>query len=179
MTHDIIEATRRWVERAVIGLDLCPFAQGVYRSGRVRFRVSEQRTAVGLLEDLARELTYLQETPAEHCETTLLIHPWGLNDFIEYNEFLEVCDRLIEDLELEGEIQVASFHPHYQFADSGADDVANNTNRSPYPTLHLLRESSVERALEVTPQPESIYENNIRRLRSLGTAGWQALWADE
>jgi uncharacterized protein len=176
MTQEIIDATRRWVERAVIGLDLCPFAGPVYRGDRVRFRVSEQRSAAGLLEDLGAELSYLHETPAEQCETALLIHPWALNDFIEYNDFLEVCDQLIRDTDLEGEIQVASFHPQYQFADTAVGDIENYTNRSPYPTLHLLRELSIERALAGTPDPDSIYENNIRRLREIGAAGWAALW---
>ncbi len=178
MTDEIINATRRWVERAVIGLDLCPFAERVYRGDRVRFRVSDQRSAEGLLEELSSELNYLHETAAEQCETTLLIHPWVLTDFIEYNDFLPICDELIRELYLEGEIQVASFHPQYQFADTAPDDIENHTNRSPYPTLHLLRELSVERALASTPNPEAIYENNIRRLRALGPAGWRALWSD-
>ncbi len=178
ITDDIINATRRWVERAVIGLGLCPFAERVYRGDRVRFRVSEQRSPTALLEELAVELTHLHETTPEQCETTLLIHPWVLKDFMDYNDFLPVCDELIRELDLEGEIQVASFHPQYQFADTATDDVENNTNRSPYPTLHLLRELSVEQALAAMPNPESIYENNIVRLRALGSAGWQALWDD-
>jgi uncharacterized protein len=167
------------VERAVIGLALCPFAESVYRSDRVRFHVSRQRSAAGLLEELRAELSYLHGVDAQACETTLLIHPWVLTDFIEFNDFLQICDDEIVDLGLEGEIQVASFHPRYQFAGTRPDDIENHTNRSPYPTLHLLREASVERALANVPDPESIYENNIRRLRELGAAGWQALWSDE
>ncbi|MEA3151984.1 MAG: uncharacterized protein QOD56_2923 [Gammaproteobacteria bacterium] len=167
------------MERAVIGLGLCPFAESVYRSDRVRFRVSEQRSAAGLLEDLREELNHLQSQDAQVCETTLLIHPWVLNDFIEFNDFLQICDAAVADLGLEGEIQVASFHPEYQFAGTQADDIENHTNRSPYPTLHLLREASVERALEAVPNPDSIYENNILRLRELGPEGWRALWPDE
>lgn len=176
---DIIEATRRWVERAVIGLGLCPFAQSVYRSHRVRFHVSEQRTAAGLLRDLRTELTYLRSTGASQCETTLLIHPWVLNDFAEFNDFLQICDAAVVELDLEGEIQIASFHPRYRFAGTGPHDIENHTNRSPYPTLHLLREASVERALATVADPRSIYENNILRLRELGAAGWQALWSDD
>jgi len=177
MEHDeIIAATRRWLERAVIGLDLCPFADSAYRGGRVRFQVSEQRSAAGLLEDLRDELNLLQASDASQCETTLLIHPWVLNDFVEYNEFLDVCDAAVADLELEGEVQVASFHPQYQFADTQPEDIDNFTNRSPYPMLHLLRESSVERAVAAVGDTEQIYLRNIRTLRQLGHAGWQALW---
>jgi hypothetical protein len=175
----IIEATRRWVEKAVIGLGLCPFAESVYRSDGVRFHVCEQRSAAGLLEDLRSELLHLYTADARQCETTLLIHPWVLNDFVEFNDFLQICDETVNDLDLEGEIQVASFHPQYQFAGTQADDIENHTNRSPYPTLHLLREASVERALAAVPEPELIYENNIRRLRELGPAGWEALWIDK
>jgi uncharacterized protein len=172
---DIVNATRRWLERAVIGLGLCPFAESVYRNGRVRFHVSEQRSAAGLLEDLRAELTGLHGMEPRTCETTLLIHPWVLNDFVEFNDFLQICDDTIVELDLEGEIQVASFHPQYRFAGTAADDIENHTNRSPYPTLHLLREASIETALAAVPNPESIYENNILRLRELGPAGWQKL----
>jgi hypothetical protein len=118
----------------------------------------------------------LQAVDARQCETTLLIHPWVLNDFFEFNDFLQICDETVQGLDLEGEIQVASFHPQYQFAGTASGDIENHTNRSPYPTLHLLREASVERALAAVPDPESIYENNIRRLRELGPEGWMALW---
>ena len=175
----VVEATRRWVEKAVIGLGLCPFAEGVYRSGGVRFHVSEQRSAAGLLEELRSELLFLHASDPCLCETTLLIHPWVLTDFIEFNDFLQLCDATVADLGLEGEIQVASFHPQYQFAGTRPEDIENHTNRSPFPTLHLLREASVERALAAVPDPDSIYQNNIRRLRDLGYAGWQALWTDE
>jgi uncharacterized protein len=179
MEHDeIIADTRRWLERAVIGLNLCPFAEGPYRASRVRFQVSEQRSAAGLLEDLRDELKLLQATAASQCETVLLIHPWVLNDFVEYNEFLQVCDAAVADLQLEGELQVASFHPQYQFADTQPQDIDNYTNRSPYPTLHLLRESSVERAVDAVGDTDGIYLKNIRTLRELGHPGWQALWRD-
>jgi len=166
------------VERAVIGLGLCPFAEGVYRAGGVRFQVSEQRSAAGLLDELRAELDFLHVSDPRVCETTLLIHPWVLTDFIEFNDFLALCDATVAELDLEGEIQVASFHPQYQFAGTRAQDIENHTNRSPYPTLHLLREASVERAVATVPDPDSIYRNNIRRLRELGFAGWQALWKD-
>ncbi len=176
--EEIINATRRWVERAVIGLGLCPFAESVYRSDRVRFYVSPQRSASALLEDLRAELNRLQREDPRVCETALLIHPWVLNDFAQFNDFLEICDHAVADLGLEGEIQVASFHPRYQFAGTEPDDIDNYTNRSPYPTLHLLREASVGRALEGMLNPDEIYENNVRRLQKLGPAGWRALWND-
>jgi hypothetical protein len=173
---DVIKATRIWVERAVIGLNLCPFAAGVYGGDRVRFQVSEERSAAGLLDELHRELMHLHTAPAEACETTLLIHPWVLTDFIEFNDFLQICDATVAELGLEGELQVASFHPQYQFAGTRADDIGNYTNRSPYPTLHLLREASVERAVAAVSDPDAIYENNILRLEALGIEGWDALW---
>jgi hypothetical protein len=175
---EIIFATRRWLEKSVIGLNLCPFAEGPYRSNRVRFAVSERRSAAGLLEDLRSELKALTTADPQECETALLIHPWVLNDFIEYNDFLEVCDAAVAELGLEGRLQVASFHPQYQFADSQRDDIENYTNRSPYPMLHLLREASVERAIAATGDTAQIYRKNKRTLRALGHAGWQRLWRE-
>jgi hypothetical protein len=177
-SEEIVSATRRWLERSVIGLNLCPFAENPYRGDRVRFAVSEQRSAAGLLEDLRSELQALAAADSKDLETTLLIHPWVLADFIEYNDFLEVCDSVVAELNLEGEIQVASFHPQYQFAETRADDIENYTNRSPYPMLHLLREASVERAVAAVGDSEEIYRRNIRTLRALGHAGWQRLWRD-
>jgi uncharacterized protein len=166
------------VEKSVIGLNLCPFADSPYRSGRVRLFVSEQRSAAGLLRELSSELTRLAAADPLQCETTLLIHPWVLTDFIEYNDFLEVCDAAVAELDLEGDLQVASFHPQYQFEGSQPDDIENYTNRSPYPTLHLLRESSVERAVTAVGNTDEIYLRNMRTLRALGHAGWQRLWRD-
>lgn len=174
--EEIIAATRRWLERSVIGLNLCPFAESVYRADRVRFRISEQRSAHALLDELRSELTGLQAEDPLRCETTLLIHPWVLTDFIEYNDFLEVCEATIADLGLEGELQVASFHPQYRFADTQSDDIENYTNRSPYPMLHILREASVERAIAAVPDTDEIYRRNIRTLHDLGHAGWERLW---
>jgi hypothetical protein len=166
------------LEVSVIGLDLCPFAAGVYRGNRVRFMVSEQRAAATLLQDLRRELTVLNEADPERCETTLLIHPWVLTDFIEYNDFLEVCDATVVELGFEGELQIASFHPQYQFSGTRPDDIENYTNRSPYPMLHLLREASIERALAAVADPDEIYRRNIRTLRGLGHEGWRRLWRE-
>jgi len=173
----IIAKTRRWLERAVIGLNLCPFAASPYVAGRVHFVVSHERSAAGLIRDLEQSLRDLHAADPRQRETTLLIHPWVLNDFAEYILFLEVCEALVAELELEGELQVASFHPDYQFAGTAPQDVENCTNRSPYPTLHLLREESVSRAVEST-NTEDIYLRNIEKLRELGHAGWDDLWRD-
>jgi uncharacterized protein len=176
--EEIILSTRRWLERSVIGLNLCPFAENPYRGKRVRFCVTRQDSAAGLLEDLRSELTQLASAEPAECETTLLIHPWVLADFIEYNDFLGICDEVVVGLDLEGVIQVASFHPQYQFAGSQSEDIENYTNRSPYPMLHLLREASVERAVEAAGDTDEIYKRNIRTLRALGHAGWKRLWTD-
>jgi hypothetical protein len=175
-TDEIIASTRRWVEKSVIGLNLCPFAEGVYRAGRVRFQVSGQRSASSLLEEFRSELIFLSAADPLVCETALLIHPGVLTDFIEYNEFIGVCEAAIGGLGMEGELQVAGFHPRYQFAGTQPEDIENYTNRSPYPMLHLLREASVERAVAAVPDTDEIYRRNIRTLRDLGHAGWQRLW---
>jgi uncharacterized protein len=174
----ILADTRRWLERSVIGLNLCPFAAAPYRDDRVYFRVSEQRTASGLLEELRSELLSLHAADPLRRETTLLIHPWVLTDFIEYNDFLEVCETTVDDLQLEGELQVASFHPQYQFANTQPEDIGNYTNRSPYPMLHLLREASIGRAIAGGVDTEEIYRRNIRTMQELGHSGWQRLWRD-
>ena len=172
-----IEATRHWLERMVIGLNLCPFAKAVYVKNQVRFVVSHARNSDVLLEDLERELKLLAATDPQQIDTTLLIHPEVLTDFLEYNDFLDVCDAVIEELELDGILQVASFHPYYQFAGREVDDVSNFTNRAPFPTLHLLREESVTRAVETFPDVDGIYENNVATLRKLGIEGIQSLIA--
>lgn len=174
----IIAATRLWLLRAVIGLNLCPFAKAVHVRDQIRYVVSQARTEEELLADLGRELQALAGADPEVCDTTLLIHPYALTDFLDYNDFLDVADAAIDELGLTGVLQVASFHPEYQFAGTEADDVTNNTNRSPYPTLHLLREDSVDRAVEVFPEAERIYATNIATLERLGNEGWMALWSD-
>jgi uncharacterized protein len=174
--EEIVAATRTWLERAVIGLNLCPFAKAVHVHDRIRYCVSEARSPEALLEDLSRELLALQAADPERCETTLLIHPWILEDFLDYNDFLEAVEAAVEALGLTGEMQVASFHPRYQFVGTGSDDIENYTNRSPYPTLHLLRESSIERAVAAFPDANDIYEQNIETLRRLGHEGWRRLW---
>jgi len=171
----ILAATRRWVEQAVIGLNLCPFAKAVYVKEQVRYVVSSATTPEALLEQLMDELQMLSDTDAAKVDTTLLIHPFVLTDFLDYNEFLDVADAAIEDMALEGELQVASFHPDYQFADTDINDIENFTNRSPYPILQLLREESIERAVDAFPEAEEIFEKNIATMEKLGHDGWDAL----
>jgi uncharacterized protein len=178
MTSDndnIIAATRRWIETMVIGLNLCPFAKAVYVKNQIRIVVSRARNSDVLLEELEAELKFLADTEASEIETTLLVHPDVLTDFLDYNDFLDQCDSVVEELELEGVLQVASFHPQYQFADTEMDDVTNFTNRAPYPTLHLLREESVTRAVESFPDVENIYEKNIVTLRGMGVVAVRKL----
>ena len=170
-----IDNTRLWVERVVIGLKLCPFAPAPAIKDLIRYVVSEATTREALLEDLVGELQRLVAVSPEEIETTLLIHPHVLRDFYDYNDFLEVADEALQVLELEGEIQVASFHPDYQFADTDADDVTNATNRSPYPTLHLLREASIARAVDSFGDTDMISTTNIATLKKLGHEGLAAL----
>lgn len=174
-TTAVVAATRAWLERAVIGLQLCPFARAVYVNEQVRFVVSDAQTGTALREALERELRTLAQTDATVVDTTLLIHPQVLTDFLDYNDFLDVADATVEALGLEGVVQVASFHPAYQFAGTRRDDVSNFTNRSPYPMLHLLREDSVSRAVAAFPDAPTIYQRNIETMRRLGAAGWAAL----
>ena len=172
---DPIADTRKWLEQIVIGLNLCPFAKAVYVKDQVRFVLSDATTPEALVEQLAEELLLLRDTPAEQIDTTLIIHPDVLTDFLDYNDFLDNADAAIETLDLQGILQVASFHPQYQFAGAAPDDVSNYTNRSPYPTLHLLREDSVERAVAAFPDPDVIVERNIETLDKLGIEGWTRL----
>ncbi len=170
-----IEDTRHWLERAVIGLNLCPFAKAVHVKEQIRWVESAAGDPEQLLEDLARELRFLAAADPAIVETTLLIHPHALADFLDYNDFLDVADAAVESLGLAGVLQVASFHPDYQFAGTAPDDAENLSNRSPYPTLHLLREASIDAAVAAFPEADSIYERNIETLRRLGFEGWRRL----
>jgi len=171
-TDDPIAATRLWLERIVIGLNLCPFAKAVYVKDQVRFVLSDATTPEALVEQLAEELVLLRDTPAEQIDTTLIVHPQVLVDFLDYNDFLDNADAAIEALDLQGILQVASFHPDYQFDGVAADDASNYTNRAPFPTLHLLREDSVARAGDAFPDPDVIVERNIQTLDRIGVDGW-------
>ena len=174
----VIAATIDWLEKAVIGLNLCPFAKPAHAGGRIRFAVSSATTEQSLLVDLERELEKLAEANPQGLETTLLIHPGVFANFLDYNDFLDVADATLVALDLDGIIQIASFHPDYQFANSAPGDISNYTNRSPYPMLHLLREDSIERAVKSHPDTDAIYQHNIETLRRIGLEGWNALGLD-
>jgi len=165
--EDIIAATKAWLEKDVIGLNLCPFAKAVHVAGQIRYKVSPATTSICLARDLAEELILLQETDPAEVDTTLLVHPRVFEDFYDSNDFLDEAEDLLQKLGLAGKIQIASFHPRYQFDGTTVDDPTNRTNRSPYPTLHLLREASVERAVENYPDAEGIPERNIETMRRL------------
>jgi len=172
---DIVATIKIWLEKAVIGLNLCPFAKSVYVRDQIRFVVSDAATTEELATTLIDELSLLHAAEAAHIDTTLLIHPNVLQDFADYNNFLGVADMIVEKMGLTGELQLASFHPDYQFEGTTEDDITNYTNRAPYPILHLLREKSLETALARYPDPDSIYRNNMEILRKLGLSGWKAL----
>lgn len=171
----VLAATRAWLERAVIGLNLCPFAKAVHARGQVHFAVSAADSPAQVLEDLVRELDALVVRDPQERDTTLLVVPRCLEQFLDYNAVVARGERMIRKKRLEGVIQLASFHPHYCFADANEDDVTNFSNRSPYPTLHLLREASIEKAVRAFPDPQAIYGANLETLRKLGAQGWAAL----
>ena len=170
-----IAQTRAWVDAAVIGLNLCPFAKAVQVKGLLDYVVSQATTPEALLADLCHEMLRLHHAPTESLESILLIHPGVLTDFAAYNDFLDLADAALEELELDGVLQIASFHPDYRFAGTADDDITNVSNRSPWPTLHLLREDSVERAVQSYPSADTIVDANLATLRALGNAGWAKL----
>jgi hypothetical protein len=177
-----IAETRAWMRRAVIGLNLCPFARAVDAKDQIRYVFSDATDPETLLATLVVELQRLADTDPALVDTTMLIHPRVLGDFEDFNDFLELADAAVEDLDLDGVLQVASFHPRFQFADTEPDDVTNATNRSPYPTLHLLREDSVDRAVAAFPEAEAIFERNMATLEKLGAQGWADVkkrWEDD
>jgi hypothetical protein len=174
--HALIENdTRRWLERAVIGLNLCPFAKAVYVKGQVHCAVSDAVDAAALRADLVAELHDLAAADPQVRDTTLLVAPDLFPDFLDFNDFLAEAEAALADLDLEGTLQIASFHPRYQFGGTAPDDITNHTNRAPYPTLHLIREASIDRAVEAFPEAEAIYEVNMATLEQLGHEGWDAL----
>jgi len=178
-TAAAIASTQRWLERAVIGLNLCPFAKAVYVKRQIRYAVTAATTAEELLAELRHELELLGQANPEEVETTLLIHPQAMTDFIDFHFFLKEADAAIRDLGQEGNLQIASFHPAYEFAGSAPDDIANCTNRSPHATLHLLREASIDRAVDAFPAAADIYKRNIETLRRLGHEGWRRLFTSD
>jgi len=171
----IIAATQRWLENAVIGLNLCPFAKAVHVKNQIRYVVSAATSPEALLEELMDELRTLQDADPDKIDTTLLIHPYVLADFLDFNDFLDTVDLAVAEPEFNDEFQVASLHPHYQFAGTAPDDIENYTNRSPYPTLHLLREASVDRAVAAFPDADHIVDNNVETMKKLGCEGWKRL----
>jgi len=174
----VVADTRRWLERAVIGLNLCPFAKAVYVKDQIRYAVTAAQTADELLAALGHELEALAQADPAVCDTTLLIHPRAMTGFLNFHFFLAEADALLRRLALDGTLQIASFHPGYVFAGNADEDIGNCTNRSPYPTLHLLREASIDRAVAAFPDAAEIYGRNIETLQRLGHAGWRALWLD-
>ena len=170
-----INRTRAWVEHAVIGLNLCPFAKAVHTKGQIRWVLSDATEPKALLLQLVEELQHLAQADPEAVDTTLIVHPQVLQDFYDFNDFLGVAEDTLAELDLEGVLQIASFHPQFQFADAEPDDIGNATNRAPFPTLHLLREDSIERAVQAFPEAETIYERNIATLQRLGPEGWRKL----
>ncbi|BEV14009.1 DUF1415 domain-containing protein [Herbaspirillum sp. DW155] len=172
---EVVALTRAWLEQAVIGLNLCPFAKSVHVKDQVRYHVSRQQDWNNLSVDLEQELSFLAKADPEQVDTTLFIIPLALGDFLEYNDFLDWADRLLERMELDGVLQIASFHPDYQFADAEPGDIENYSNRSPFPILHLLRESSIDRAVATYPDAAAIFEKNMATMRNLGLSGWNML----
>lgn len=171
----VTDHTRQWLEKAVIGLNLCPFAKAPHVKNLVRISVSQARHLDGFLEDLDRELQLLGDTPADELETTLLVHPTLFPDFDTFNQMLDIADAAVVDNGLEGIIQIAPFHPDFQFEGTDSDDIGNYTNRSPYPTLHLIREDSIAKAAQAFPDASVIFERNIALLEKMGHEGWDKL----
>jgi hypothetical protein len=170
-----IEDTQKWLMEAVVGLNLCPFAKAVVVKDKVRYRVCLSAASQDVLQMLEDELQLLASADASIVETTLVIAPYALPDFLDFNEFLGACDALLESIGLVGELQIADFHPCYQFAGEPPNAMEHFTNRSPYPTLHLLRESSVDEAVAAYPDAALIFERNIATLEALGAKGWTDL----
>jgi hypothetical protein len=177
-TETIIANTQRWLEKAVIGLNLCPFAKAVHVKKQIRYVVSAATTPEALLEELMNELRTLQDADPDKLDTTLLILPYLFADFLDFNDFLDTVDIAVAEPEFNDEFQVASLHPQYQFSGTVPDDIENYTNRSPYPTLHLLREDSVDRAVAAFPDAGRIVDNNIGTMNKLGREGWKKLGLD-
>lgn len=171
----VLRDMQGWLERAVIGLNLCPFAKAVHVHGRIHYVVSAAHSAQALMADLEHALDDLWASDPAQRDTTLVVAPWCLADFLDFNDFLGEADALLAAKELEGEFQIASFHPRYQFAGTRPDDIGNYSNRAPYPTLHLLREDSIDQAVQAFPDAEDIFGRNLQTLEQLGRAGWEAL----
>ena len=171
----VVADTQAWLDKAVISLNLCPFAKAVVAKQQVRMVVCMDSEPEQVLQMLQQEMQLLVDTDAAVLDTTLLIAPHLLPDFLDFNEFLFDCDSVLLEMELEGVLQIADFHPRYQFAGTQPDDISNFTNRAPYPTLHLLREESIDKSVAAFPDASLIYERNVEVLEALGREGWEAL----
>lgn len=174
--QQIKEAVTEWVEKAVIGLNLCPFAKSVHKKNQIRFKISHSQSIVELCGELSHECIQLADADEDLLDTTLLITPQLFEEFVEFNDFLDLADQILITLGLDDELQIASFHPRYQFDGTAADDLSNYTNRAPYPILHLLRQKSLNRAIESYPDTAEIYQRNINRMNKLGLQGWHDLF---
>jgi hypothetical protein len=170
-----IQETKDWLEKVVIGLNLCPFAKAVHTKQQIHWVLSQARDSASLLDELMAELQYLASARPEAIDTTVLVHPHVLTDFGDFNDFIAAANDALDGMGMDGVLQIASFHPDYQFEGSAPDDVGNCSNRSPYPTLHLLREASIDRAVAAFPDAECIWQRNIETLEGLGTEGWLRL----
>ena len=166
--QQIIDTTKLWLDRFVIGLNLCPFAKHPFRNDKIRYIVFEGSDLEKLTETWLKEANALVETTPSVLETTLIILPEVLDEFEAYLDFVEMSEFILEEVDLDGVIQIASFHPDYQFDETEPTDVENYTNRSPFPMLHLLREESVNRAIEAYPEIGDIPDNNIDTMNKLG-----------
>lgn len=171
--------TRRWVENLVIGLNLCPFAKSVYSKDQVKIHVSEGKDLDCVSDTLVQLLQELDSTPAQQIDTTLLVIPYLFQDFYDFNDYMDVAEGVLERLDLLGKIQIANFHPAYQFAGTQADEMSNYTNRSPYPILHLIREASLDKATHQFPDASIIFERNIALMQELGIDAWEKLMEDK
>ena len=171
-----LEETTTWLEKAVIGLNLCPFAKAVHSKGQIRWVLADATEPAALLALLVQELQHLAAADPEATDTTLIVHPQVLQDFLDFNDFLGLADDALAELGLDGVLQIASFHPQFQFAGTATDDITNATNQSPHPTLHLLREDSVARAVAAFPEAEAIFERNVETMQRLGPKGWRSLF---
>ena len=175
LTSQVITDSQQSLQRAVIGLNLCPFAKTVHVKSLIRYAISDAKSESELLADLQSELIFLNSVSPTITDTTLLIAPMCLHDFLEFNQFILKANKSLTKLDLDGIFQIATLHPQYQFAGTDVDDITNYTNRAPYPTLHLLRESSIDRALQAIPNAESIFEVNMNTMRRIGLEGWRDL----
>ncbi len=169
-----LDETRCWVERVVVGLNLCPFAASPMKGGRIRYVACPASDPDGIYRALLQEMETLIGLPEPEAETSLFVVPEGLNDFDAYLDLFETAEAAVSEAGLEGILQLASFHPDYCFEGAGTDDPANYTNRSPHPMFHLIREEPLARALAQYPDPEGIPQRNVERLRALGLSAMQA-----